>query len=413
MYALGRAEFGRQLHRAQPGVRRVRQVPDHAGELAGTGRPATSATRTPGRRRPTRRSWRAAKVRALYSGLQSLAARRLLVADRLEPDQRLVDLRDALRHQGDALLRDRGPAATSRRRDPGAGRDPRAGRRSRRRRLDPPLLGGEPEPRLQRSVASAAFPGYAGGAVRYATEAGAKATFTFNGHERHLVRAGRSDPRQGAGLRRRDAGHDGRPPSELVRRPRGGVQQGLGDGRPAHARHRGRRDGRPSVRRDRRAVTVAELGPTSACGRDLDLDAVVRGQGGHADRRPGRGVRREVRRGRPRSSPRSRRSRGDRPCSARRRVVEPDRPQQAADIVEHRPRLGLDPAGDRARGRRERRRPGRPGRRSRSPRRPSRRAGRPARDRADRDGLRHGDPPAAGSAPSVAFGRWRRSRPPG
>ena len=64
---------------------------------------------------------------------RELAPRGLLVADRLEPDHRLVDLRDPLRQQGhDHLPRRGGPA-----------RGPRC-------QLDPPLLGEELEDHLQR-----------------------------------------------------------------------------------------------------------------------------------------------------------------------------------------------------------------------------------------------------------------------
>ena len=128
---------------------------------------------------------------------RQLATRRLLVADRLEPDQRLVDLRDALRDQGHGLLRER---RSDRCRRPAAAR-------GRRRAAAPALLGGEPDDRLQRrrgeSARVLALRGWRG---RVRDEGRGDGHVHVHRVARHLVRPGRTDPRPGPGLRRRQAG---------------------------------------------------------------------------------------------------------------------------------------------------------------------------------------------------------------
>ena len=131
--------------------------------------------------------------------------------------------------------------------------------------------------------------------VRYATRAGATATFTFSGSS--VTWYGPVGPTRG----RARVSVDGklvrtvdlRSSSFTARKAVFSqtwtaaakhtlVIEVVGTARHPYVAHRRVRRRRVSRRR-------------SARGGDLDLDPVVRGQGGHADRRPGRGVRREVR----------------------------------------------------------------------------------------------------------------------
>ncbi len=114
---------------------------------------------------------------------------------------------------------------------------------------------------------SARYSRYAGGAVTYATSAGATATFRFTGAQGRLVRAGRPDARSGSGPDRRQARHDRRPARLVVHGTQGVVQQDMAHGGIAHPRHRGRRHTRSPVRRHRRArrqqLAVTERASTS------------------------------------------------------------------------------------------------------------------------------------------------------
>ena len=146
-------------------VGRVRQVPDHAGELARPGRAAISATPAPSRRRPTRRSSPAAKFTALYRA-GTLAPRRLLVADRSSsgppagrPSPRKYVTR-VMRYTSGATRR---PTAA-------AGARLQQVLREERQRSPTPGRGD-----------SAATRGYAGDARPVRDRSGATATFTFTG----------------------------------------------------------------------------------------------------------------------------------------------------------------------------------------------------------------------------------------
>ena len=86
--------------------------------------------------------------------------------------------------------------------------------------------------------ASARHRGYAGGAVRYATSAGASATLTFTGRTRRLERPDRSDPRQGQDLHRRPA--TSRPSIFAVRSSIARATLYQRAGRPAPGRTRSR-----------------------------------------------------------------------------------------------------------------------------------------------------------------------------
>ena len=105
--------------------------------------------------------------------------------------------------------------------------------------------------------------------------------------------------------------------------------------------------GHPIVAIDElRVIAVSRRAARSADRDHLDLDAVVRGQGGHADRRPGRRLGREVL-----AVDRVHRREVAEVAQVDRalddvRVVEADRVEQPPDVVEHRARLGLDAARD-------------------------------------------------------------------
>ena len=124
--------------------------------------------------------------------------------------------------------------------------------RRRDHELAPALLGEEREHRLQRDVEVRELPALCGrrGEVRHRGRR--HGHLHVHRQQGHLVRPGRPDPRQGQGPDRRRLRDDGRPARLVVHRANGGLQQELVDRRIAHPRHRGRRDGRPPIRRDRR-----------------------------------------------------------------------------------------------------------------------------------------------------------------
>ena len=236
MYALGRGRVRRQLHRPEPDVRRVRQVPDHAVELARHG-PSRYLGDPNARPTPANQEIVAtAKVTALYSWLEQLATRRLLVADRARagpaagrPTRRATWPGSWPTTPSAAPSDIAGPPAT------GSG-------------ARPALLGGEPRrsPTARRGGRRRTR-GYAGGAVRYATKAGAKATFTFNGSRDHLVRTGRTDPRPGPGLHRRQAA-SGRSTCTAARSPLARRCSARPGPRPASTRSPSRSSGPPAIR---------------------------------------------------------------------------------------------------------------------------------------------------------------------
>ena len=101
MAAVGQVESGGRYTARNPNSGRLRQVPDHAVELALVGGPlprqlqcqADAGQPGEGRRR---------EVHLALQVARQLAPRRLLVADRVEAHLRLVDVRDALRQPGHA-----------------------------------------------------------------------------------------------------------------------------------------------------------------------------------------------------------------------------------------------------------------------------------------------------------------------
>ena len=268
----GPGRIRRQLLRPERLVRRLRQVPDHALELAVVGARATSATPVRGRRRPTRRSSRPASSAACTRPRQ-LAPRRLLVADRVEPDDGLVGLRDQLRQQGHGRstgARPRRPRARERlrRRRHAASKAPASGRRRPRRQ---PIA----TPRRARrsptrgTWRTAGFRGYAGNAAKYVDEGRRHRDVRVQRLEGRLVRPGRADPRQGQGPRRRDVRR--RPwTSTRVRSRRGRPSSARAGRRPARTRSTSRSSAPPATRTSRstasRSSTSGRRSPRSRPG---------------------------------------------------------------------------------------------------------------------------------------------------
>ena len=180
----------RQLHRSQRDLGRVRQVPDHAVQLAGLGGPVPRRLRRaadagqPGERGhrqdqgpvPWLGSWR----RVAYWWLTGSGR-----------TTRLVTFATQLRDQGHALLRSR---------------------RDRRRRARPPRRNGSS--RFSETSGSIDYTGawrrpatrgYAGDAVRVHDRGRRERHVHVHRAAGHLVRPGRPDPRQGEGLDRRRA----------------------------------------------------------------------------------------------------------------------------------------------------------------------------------------------------------------
>ena len=103
MAAVGSVESGGNYTARNPVSGRLRQVPDHAVELAGLGTPV------PGRRERATDATEPGQGRCRQDDLalplaRQLAPGRLLVADRIVADDRVVDLRQALRGQGHGPL---------------------------------------------------------------------------------------------------------------------------------------------------------------------------------------------------------------------------------------------------------------------------------------------------------------------
>ena len=211
-----------------PGTRRPARTASTRScrRTGGRGRDATSATRTREATPANQEKVAAGKMTSAVPLARQLATGRLLVADGLEPDHRLVGARDALRGPGHAPTTPRRRRAQSPAR-PGAG----SGARQHYSR-------GEPERSpTARHLAIGAVSRLRGWRSPLRDEGRGEGDVHVHGSRDHLVRTGRSDPRQGHGctvdgkLRQ-----DGRPPQPLVRRPLGGLQQGLGQDRHAHAR---------------------------------------------------------------------------------------------------------------------------------------------------------------------------------
>ena len=172
MYAMGQVESGGNYTARNAYDRRVRQVPDHAVELAVVGAPLPrQLQRAADPRQPGDRRGR--QVPQPVPRARELAPRRLLVADRIEPDHGLVDLRDELRQQGHDHL-------------------PRRPRRAARPRPAPARRQHRPRSVHRYSETSSKITysgtwrigrlrGYAGGAAKYSTKAGATASFAFSG----------------------------------------------------------------------------------------------------------------------------------------------------------------------------------------------------------------------------------------
>ena len=212
MYALGRVESGGSYTARNPLSGAYGKYQIMPVELARPGRGRTSVIRTRDRRRPTRRSSRRPSSARCTAGSQSWRRVAYWWLTGSSRTTRLVDLRDALRDQGHGLLRQ----ARLRRISPG--RPPRPPRAAVQR--PPPLLGDGARRSPTPAMAPASVRGYAGGAVRYATTAGRKATFTFTGQR--VTWYGPVGPTRGKARVFVDgsAGQDGRPHRSSFAAPR-------------------------------------------------------------------------------------------------------------------------------------------------------------------------------------------------
>ena len=234
-----------------PTLGRVRQVPDHALELAVMGGAATSATRVRGRRPPTRRSWRPASSARLYRGLESW---RRVAYWWLTGSSRTTGWSTyATRYVSRVMTH-----------------LPRA----RRPRPSAPVASSihrysETSSKITYSARGArrAIRAYAGDAAKYSTKAGATASFAFSGKK--VIWYGPVGPTRGKARILIDGTYVKTVNlyRELVHGPQGRLQQELVDGRRAHPGHRGGRHRRTPVRRDRRLH-----GRRLADGDHLDLD---------------------------------------------------------------------------------------------------------------------------------------------
>ena len=291
----------RALHRPQHVVGRVRQVPDHALELAGMGKRYLGNANADDAGQPGDRS-RPASSRALYNWLGSWRRVAYWWLTGSSRTSGWSTSRDALREQGHGLLRQGGAGPQSR----GSARTGSGA---------PPALpegastitytgrGGRCRTRLRRWRSALRDQGRREGDVH------------LHGSTHHLVRPARTDPRQGR------VSVDGKLVKTVDLHRSSFAARRRSSARPwakrrPHAADRGRRDRPPPDGRPRR-VRRRQLGrPVRSPGRDhLDLDPEVGGQRGHADRRPGRRLGREVPAVDRCSSPRTRRSRADTPCT--------------------------------------------------------------------------------------------------
>ena len=291
--------IGRPLHRPEPDFGRLRQVPDHARRTGRSGHAGTWATPTPSQTPRNQETVAAGKFTSLYRWLGSLAAGRLLVADRLVS----------------------GPAAGRRTRGPTStgswpslqGGGPRHGDRTARTRR-PCATASTVADRLHAARGSrrhiAATPATC---VRYATSSRRQRDLHLHGSAVSIW-YGPTGPTRGKarGLPRRQVREDGRPHRTLVRRrgpPWSSGRAGrraagtrltivvVGTQRSADGRHR--RVSR-SVASGRRSAAAQRVGE------HLDLD---RGSPRPARSRrpsPASAARSGSTRGRPCSSPRTR-----------------------------------------------------------------------------------------------------------